>query len=65
MTAFIVAGEPRSGDAVTDPLRRWLIIGVMVGGALLLTAYAKKSRMSSAPSCWAWRPGSSTGCRTR
>ncbi|MEV6699806.1 DMT family transporter [Streptomyces sp. NPDC051453] len=49
VTAFIVAGEPRSGDAVTDPLRRWLIIGVMVGGALLLTAYAKKSRMSSAP----------------
>ncbi len=43
VTAFIVAGEPRSGDAVTDPLRHWLIIGLMVGGALLLTACAKRS----------------------
>ncbi|MGQ4388152.1 DMT family transporter [Streptomyces sp. SAS_270] len=49
VTAFIVAGEPRGGDAVADPLRHWLIIGLMVGGALLLTAYAKRSRLSAAP----------------
>ncbi|MEU6659225.1 DMT family transporter [Streptomyces sp. NPDC046821] len=49
VTAFIVAGQPQSGVAVSDPLRRWLIIGVMVGFALLLTAYAKKSRLGSAP----------------
>jgi len=49
VTAFIVAGEPRGGTAVTDPLRHWLIIGVMIGLALLLTAHAKRSRLSSAP----------------
>ncbi|MFF2508520.1 DMT family transporter [Streptomyces sp. NPDC058067] len=49
VTAFIVAGQPQSGAAISDPLRRWLIIGLMVGGALLLTAYAKKSRLGSAP----------------
>ena len=49
VSAFIVAGQPRGGDAVADPARHWLIIGLMVGGALLLTAYAKRSRLSAAP----------------
>ncbi|MFE7648925.1 DMT family transporter [Streptomyces phaeoluteigriseus] len=49
VSAFIVAGEPRGGTAVSDPLRHWLIIGGMVGLALLLTAYAKRSRLSSGP----------------
>jgi hypothetical protein len=49
VTAFIVAGEPRGGTAVADPLRPWLIIGPMVGLALLLTAYARRSRLCSAP----------------
>ncbi|MFJ3228566.1 DMT family transporter [Streptomyces sp. NPDC086783] len=49
VTAFIVAGQPEGGDAVTDPLRHWLIIGVMIGLALLLTAYAKRTRLSAAP----------------
>ncbi|MFC9286367.1 DMT family transporter [Streptomyces sp. NPDC057052] len=49
VSAFIVAGEPRGGTALSDPLRQWLIIGVMVGLALLLTAYAKRSRLSAAP----------------
>ncbi|NUP36636.1 MAG: DMT family transporter [Streptomyces sp.] len=49
VTAFIVAGEPRGGTAVTDPLRHWLIIGAMIGLALLLTTYAKRSRLSAAP----------------
>ncbi|WSQ07990.1 DMT family transporter [Streptomyces sp. NBC_01231] len=49
VTAFIVAGQPRGGTAVTDPLRHWLIIGVMIGLALLLTTYAKRSRLSSGP----------------
>ncbi|MEV0906457.1 DMT family transporter [Streptomyces hokutonensis] len=49
VTAFIVAGEPRSGTAVTDPFRHWLIIGAMVGLALLLTTYAKRSRLSAGP----------------
>ncbi len=49
VTAFIVAGEPRGGRAVTDPTRHWLIFGVMVGGALLMTAYAKRSRLYAGP----------------
>jgi drug/metabolite transporter (DMT)-like permease len=49
VTAFIVAGEPRGGTAVPDPWRHWLIIGTMLGLALLLTTYAKRSRLSAAP----------------
>ncbi|GAA2509118.1 DMT family transporter [Streptomyces longisporus] len=49
VTAFIVAGEPRGGTAVANPFRHWLIIGAMIGLALLLTTYAKRSRLSAAP----------------
>ncbi|WLW56247.1 DMT family transporter [Streptomyces sp. YU58] len=49
VTAFIVAGEPRGGTALTDPFRHWLIIGSMLGLALLLTTYAKRSRLTSGP----------------
>ncbi|MFJ9539413.1 DMT family transporter [Streptomyces sp. NPDC101225] len=49
VTAFIVAGEPRGGTALTDPFRHWLIIGAMVGLALLLTTFAKRSRLSAGP----------------
>lgn len=49
VSAFIVAGRPRGGTALTDPLRHWLIIGIMIGLALLLTGYAKRSRLSAAP----------------
>jgi hypothetical protein len=49
VTAFIVAGRPRGGSVVTDPLRHWLIIGVMVGLALALTTCAKRSRLSWGP----------------
>jgi hypothetical protein len=44
VTAFIVAGRPEGGDTASDPFRQWLIIGVMVGLALLLTTCAKRSR---------------------
>ncbi|KJY43700.1 membrane protein [Streptomyces sp. NRRL B-1568] len=47
VTAFIVAGRPHGGDTVTDPLRHWLIIGVMVGTAMLLAAVSKRVRMST------------------
>ncbi|GGM01313.1 hypothetical protein GCM10010129_51060 [Streptomyces fumigatiscleroticus] len=49
VSAFIVAGEPRGGSVVTDPLRHWLIIGVMLGLALALTACAKRARLSRGP----------------
>ncbi|CAL9395933.1 DMT family transporter [Streptomyces sp. enrichment culture] len=57
VTAFIVAGEPRGGTAVADPLRPWLIIGAMTGLALLLTAYAKRSRLGAAPTLLALAAG--------
>ncbi|MFE1437616.1 DMT family transporter [Streptomyces sp. NPDC058739] len=57
VSAFIVAGEPTGGSAVADPLRPWLIIGPMVGLALLLTAYAKRSRAGSAPTLLALAAG--------
>ncbi|GGJ02059.1 hypothetical protein GCM10010121_010510 [Streptomyces brasiliensis] len=47
--AFILAGQPHSGHAISNPLRHWLIIGVTVGLALLLTTFAKRSRLSSGP----------------
>ncbi|MEU6219713.1 DMT family transporter [Streptomyces sp. NPDC047022] len=49
VTAFIVGGRPKGGNAITDPLRHWLIIGVVVGVALLLTTCAKKSRLIIGP----------------
>ncbi|MFF4406924.1 DMT family transporter [Streptomyces sp. NPDC001262] len=47
VTAFIVAGQPHGGDTVTEPLRHWLIIGIMVGTAMLLAAVSKRVRMST------------------
>ncbi|WP_171171674.1 DMT family transporter [Streptomyces sp. I05A-00742] len=47
VTAFIVAGRPKGGDSVTDPLRHWLIVGLVIGGALVLAAVSKRLRMSA------------------
>ncbi|MEU9958219.1 DMT family transporter [Streptomyces sp. NPDC050982] len=49
VTAFIVAGQPQGGDTRTDPFRQWLIIGTVLGLALLLTTYAKRSLLSAGP----------------
>jgi hypothetical protein len=49
VTSFLLTGEPRSGNSVTDPLRHWLIIGLLVGVALFLTGLAKRSRLIVAP----------------
>ncbi|MFI9764237.1 DMT family transporter [Streptomyces sp. NPDC051963] len=57
VTAFIVAGQPTGGTAISDPVRHWLIIGAMVGLALLLTTYAKRSRLSSGPALLAVAAG--------
>ncbi|MFD4752189.1 DMT family transporter [Streptomyces sp. NPDC058426] len=57
VAAFILAGRPRGGDAITDPLRRWLIIGLMLGIALLLAAYARRSRLNAAPALLATGAG--------
>ncbi|EGX59051.1 integral membrane protein [Streptomyces zinciresistens K42] len=57
VTAFIVAGQPRGGTANSDPFMQWLIIGAMVGTALLLTGYAKRSRLRAGPALLATAAG--------
>ncbi|MCC8454683.1 MULTISPECIES: DMT family transporter [Streptomyces] len=57
VTAFIVAGEPRGGSAVTDPVRHWLLIGVMLGLAVLLTACAGRARLTWGPTLLALAAG--------
>ncbi|MEU5681240.1 DMT family transporter [Streptomyces rochei] len=57
VTAFIVAGEPRGGSAVTDPVRHWLLIGVMLGLAVLLTACASRARLTWGPTLLALAAG--------
>jgi hypothetical protein len=57
VTTFIVAGRPTGGTAVTDPFRHWFIIGAMIGLALLLTTYAKRSRLSAGPALLAVAAG--------
>ncbi|WP_329114902.1 DMT family transporter [Streptomyces sp. NBC_01465] len=57
VTAFIVAGQPRGSVAVAGPMRHWLIIGVVAGVALLLTVYAKRSRLSAGPALLALAAG--------
>ncbi|MFC9059371.1 DMT family transporter [Streptomyces sp. NPDC057074] len=57
VTAFILTGEPRGGSAVSDPLRHWLIIGVMLGTALALTACAGRFRLTWGPTLLALAAG--------
>ncbi|MEU5144187.1 DMT family transporter [Streptomyces sp. NPDC021139] len=57
VSAFILAGEPRGGSAVTDPLRHWLIVGVMLGLALLLTLCAARVRLTWGPTLLALAAG--------
>ncbi|MDG4859801.1 DMT family transporter, partial [Streptomyces sp. T-3] len=49
VTAFIVAGEPHGGRSGTDPLRHWLIVGVVLCAALLLTVVARRLRLGVGP----------------
>jgi drug/metabolite transporter (DMT)-like permease len=57
VTAFIVAGRPHGSVAVAGPFRHWLIIGIVAGVALLLTVYAKRSRLSRGPALLALAAG--------
>jgi drug/metabolite transporter (DMT)-like permease len=47
VTAFIVAGQPSGGGPHAGPLRHWLVIGIVVGLALLLVGCAR--RLSPSP----------------
>ncbi|MFD7549862.1 DMT family transporter [Streptomyces sp. NPDC059578] len=49
VSAFIVAGSPRAGEAVADPFRQWLIIGLVLGAAALLVGLALRARLVMAP----------------
>lgn len=49
VTAFLLVSEPRGGEAVTSPLRHWLVIGVVAGLALFLTASARHPRTPGTP----------------
>lgn len=57
VTAFMVAGQPRGGDDVAGALRHWLIVGIVVGTALVLTVFAKRSRLSAGPTLLAVAAG--------
>ncbi|GAA2743399.1 MULTISPECIES: DMT family transporter [Kitasatospora] len=41
VAAFIVAGHPTGGGAKAGPLRYWLVVGVVVGLALMLVLFAR------------------------
>ncbi|GFE40858.1 DMT family transporter [Streptomyces tubercidicus] len=45
VTAFIVAGQPEGGRSNADPMWQWLIMGLVLGTALLLAAVAKRERV--------------------
>ncbi|MEU9063026.1 DMT family transporter [Streptomyces sp. NPDC048430] len=49
VTAFLLGGQPRGGEAVTEPLRHWLVIGLVAGLALALTAFARHPRAPWTP----------------
>ncbi|OAR27544.1 hypothetical protein A8W25_04745 [Streptomyces sp. ERV7] len=57
VTAFMVAGQPRGGNDSAGPLRHWLIVGIVLGIALVLTVYAKRSRLSAGPTLLATAAG--------
>ncbi|MFB6704678.1 DMT family transporter [Streptomyces sp. NPDC056333] len=48
VTAFLLGGRPQGGEMITDALRHWLVVGVVVGMALLLTTFAKRSQHGAA-----------------
>jgi drug/metabolite transporter (DMT)-like permease len=41
VAAFSLAGRPSGGTADADPFRRWLVIGLVVGLALILVVFAR------------------------
>ncbi|MEX2971180.1 DMT family transporter [Streptomyces sp. C184] len=45
VTAFIVAGRPQGGRTSADQTWQWLIMGMVLGTALVLAAVAKRERV--------------------
>ncbi|MFD7923653.1 DMT family transporter [Streptomyces sp. NPDC059740] len=46
VTAFIVAGQPKGGNSLAGPLRHWLIMGSVLGAALLLAGLSRRFGMA-------------------
>ncbi|MET8269535.1 DMT family transporter [Streptomyces sp. NPDC005096] len=57
VTAFLLGGRPQGGETITNALRHWLVVGVVVGMALLLTTFAKRSQHGAAPALLAVAAG--------
>lgn len=57
VTTFLLAGEPQGGKAVSSPLRHWLVIGVVVGIAMVLTTLARSARNRGSPTLLALAAG--------
>ncbi|MFE7239245.1 DMT family transporter [Streptomyces sp. NPDC057582] len=57
VTAFLLGGRPQGGEVVTNELRHWLVIGVVVGIAMVLTTFAKRSQHGAAPALLAVAAG--------
>ena len=57
VTAFILAGEPRGGSTVTGPVRHWVLVGAMLGLALVLTVCARRFRLTWGPTLLALAAG--------
>ncbi|WP_299537626.1 DMT family transporter [uncultured Streptomyces sp.] len=57
VAAFLLAGRPKGGDEVQEPLRYWLVIGVVAGLALLLTVGARHASPGLTPALLAVAAG--------
>ncbi|WP_406363883.1 DMT family transporter [Streptomyces sp. NBC_01579] len=57
VTAFLLGGRPQGGETITNALRHWMVVGVVVGIALLLTTFAKRSQHGAAPALLALAAG--------
>ncbi|MER7170633.1 DMT family transporter [Streptomyces mesophilus] len=49
VSAFLIAGHPQGSDATVAPLRHWLVIGAVLGTALVLTVVARRFRLGIGP----------------
>lgn len=49
VAAFIVAGRPQNGSATVSPLRHWLVVGGLLGLALVLVLVARHTPLLQEP----------------
>ncbi|NGO78992.1 hypothetical protein G6045_25525 [Streptomyces sp. YC504] len=49
VSAFLIAGHPQGSDTTVAPLRHWLVIGTVLGTALVLTVFARRFRLGIGP----------------